>query len=47
MPSTESAVVILTALKDAGVDLVASLPDRALVRLVEICSRTTKYAMCR
>ena len=36
MSSTESAVVILTALKDAGVDLVASLPDRALVRLVEI-----------
>ncbi len=35
MPSTESAVVILTALKDAGVNLVASLPDRALVRLVE------------
>lgn len=35
MPSAENATVILTALKDAGVNVVASLPDRGLVRVVE------------
>ena len=35
MPSTENAAVFLTALKDAGVGLVASLPDFSLVRVVE------------
>lgn len=35
MPSAENAAVILTALKDAGVNVVASLPDRGLVRVVE------------
>ena len=35
MPSAENAAVILTALKDAGVNVVASLPDRGLVHVVE------------
>jgi len=35
LPSAENATVILTALKDAGVNVVASLPDRGLVRVVE------------
>ncbi len=35
MPSAENAAVILTALKDAGVNVVASLPDRSLVQVVE------------
>lgn len=35
MPSAESAAVILAALKDAGVNVIASLPDRGLVNLVE------------
>ena len=34
-PRAESAAVILTALKDAGVNMVASLPDFSLVRVVE------------
>ena len=34
-PRAESAAVILTALKDAGVNMVASLPDFSLVRMVE------------
>ena len=35
MPSRESAAVILTAFKQAGISVVASLPDFALARLVE------------
>ena len=35
MTSAENAAVILTALKDAGVSVVASLPDRSLVHVVE------------
>ncbi len=35
MPSTESAAALLTALKDAGVNFIASLPDRGLLQLVE------------
>jgi sulfopyruvate decarboxylase subunit alpha len=35
LPSAENAAVILTALKDAGVNVVASLPDRSLVQVVE------------
>ena len=34
MPSSESAAVIVNALKEAGVGLVASLPDFSLVELV-------------
>ncbi len=34
-PRAENAAVILAALKDAGVNVVASLPDFSLVRLVE------------
>ncbi len=34
-PRAENAAVILTALKDAGVNVVASLPDFSLVRVVE------------
>ena len=35
MPSGESAAVILAALKDAGVNVIASLPDFSLAKIVE------------
>ena len=35
MPSAESAAIILAALKDAGVNVIASLPDFSLAQLVE------------
>ncbi len=35
MSGTESAAAILSALKDAGVNIIASLPDRGLLQVIE------------
>lgn len=43
MPTTENAALLLRSLRDAGISLVASLPDASLLKVVEGLQRSNDF----